>query len=269
MDDEHKAREILAHLIDQHIPKITECRLASSASEATEILAEYAPKVLFLDIRMPVMDGFEWLESLNKRPFAVIFATAFNQYAIKAIRFTAFDYLLKPIDVEDLEQSVDRLIKSNPTHISDHYVHLLHNINPENSKELVLSIASTNGRQFIKYKNIIHCEASGNYTNVYLINKQRILSSTPIGYYTDLLGDFGFIRVHKSHLVNQNFITSYVENRLVLEGGFSVVASRRRKACVPVVTIMSGSSNEIGFSNGDLVIGISRFAHVSVDIYRN
>lgn len=231
VDDEHKASEILDMLIRVHVPEILQSRIASSGTEATALLESFKPNLVFLDIRMPVQNGFEWLASLTERPFDVIFTTAYDQYAIKAIRYSAFDYLVKPVDPEDLRNAMDRF-KAQLIGHHDRYDNLLFNVNQPDTSNLRLTVATTEGIFYIDHDDIIRCEADGNYTHFYLKEEGHILTSRSLGHYSTILPEDRFIRCHKSHLVNIDQIASISDKKIQLKDGTDVEISRRRMASV-------------------------------------
>lgn len=229
IDDEQKAREILELLVQGFVPEIEETRVANGGQEAFQIMEGYHPDLVFLDIKMPGMNGFEWLERVENRDFEVIFTTAYDEYAIKAIRFSAFDYLLKPIDPDDLVVSIGRLKNQMQNDRQNRFVNLIHNLRQSEPSEFRLTIATTEGTHFLNPKEIIHCQADGNYTHFYLHKKNRIISSKPLGYYDGLLKSHGFIRCHKSHLVNREFVEKLDDQKAYLSDGSSVLVSRRKR----------------------------------------
>lgn len=231
VDDEYKAREILELVIKAHAPEITELKLAASGKEATAILADYEPDIVFLDIKMPGMSGIEWLGTLTDRSFDVIFATAYDQYAIQAIRFSAFDYLLKPIDPEDLRSAILRYLSEKGSRRSS-YDNLLFNAAQKDPGNYRLAISTTETTYYLEPKDIIRCEADGNYTHFHMGSGKHIIASRPIGHYSGLLPDTQFIRCHKSHLVNRQLIASIAHNKMQLLDGTIVGISRRRMAAV-------------------------------------
>ena len=231
IDDEEKAREILELMLKLHAPEIGEIRLAAGGHFATEMLAEYQPDLVFLDIKMPGLSGFDWLASLQDRPFDVIFTTAYDQYAIQAIRFSAFDYLLKPVDPEDLRDAVQRYI-SEPHHRRKAYDNLLFNIAQKDPSHLRLTVATTERKHYLDPQKIIRCEADGNYTHFYLENDKHVMASRPLGHYGSLLPESLFIRCHKSHIVNRTFIEAITDKKIHLNDGSIVEVSRRRMASV-------------------------------------
>lgn len=231
VDDEHKASEILDLLIKVHIPEINQTRIAANGPEATGVLKEFTPNIVFLDIRMPGQNGFEWLASLSQRPFDVIFTTAYDQYAIQAIRYSAFDYLVKPVDPEDLRNAMDRF-KGQPEGHHDRYENLLFNITQQDTSNFRLTVATTEGTYYIDHVDIIRCEADGNYTHFYLKNARHIMTSRSLGHYSSILPEVRFIRCHKSHLVNLDHIESISDKKILLKDGTNVEVSRRRMASV-------------------------------------
>jgi two-component system LytT family response regulator len=231
IDDEYKAREILELMLLIHIPEIDEVKAASGALEASDVLRSFQADMVFLDIKMPEVNGFEWLAGLSERPFDIVFTTAYDQYAIQAIRYAAFDYLLKPIDPEDLRQTIDRYLDSS-RHMPPAYENLLYNIEQNDPSKFRLTIPTTDGTHYLDPKEIIRCEADGNYTHFYMLDNRYILASRPIGFYGGLLPEPNFIRCHKSSLVNRYFISTINDKEMILSDGSVVPISRRRMSTV-------------------------------------
>lgn len=231
VDDEAKARELVELMVRHHIPEITTVKKANGPAAASEILTSYTPDLVFLDIKMPGTNGFEWLKGLNKRTFDVIFITAYDQYAIRAIRFAAFDYLLKPVDPEDLREAMDRYLELKSKD-GQHFDNLFHNAGQADPMDFRLTISTTEGTHYLAPSEIVHCEADGNYTFFHMEDGRRIISSRSLGQYADLLGDLGFIRCHKSHLVNRRFVSTLGTKYLELRDGSQIEVSRRRMSSV-------------------------------------
>lgn len=234
IDDEARALTSLEKLLSTHCPEIEILGTCRDADEAVEMLQQVQPDLVFLDISMPGKDGFELLESLPGIPFEIIFVTAYNQYMLQAFQFSAVDYILKPVDHRLLVTAVDRAIrrieqKSGTQHIET----LLHNIKiPDNSRKRKLCIPSLRGFQVLESQDILYCEANSNYTNIHLVNRPGILASKPLLEYETLLQDSGFVRVHKSFLVNLDHIKEYIKGEggsLILSNGKEVEVSRRKK----------------------------------------
>lgn len=229
IDDERKAREVLRLMLNVHVPEFTEIREADGGAEANRQLVDFQPDLVFLDIKMPHMDGFQWLRQVARRNFAIIFCTAYDQYAIQAIRFSAFDYLLKPVDTEDLLTAIHRFFrrKSLPA-----YDDLLYNTEQNSPDAYRLTINTHDGRFFVPTKEIIRLEADGNYTMIYLLNKKPIIASKSIGFFADLLPTDAFLRCHKSHIVNQLHIKALRNGQIIMSNQDQVDVSRRKLTAI-------------------------------------
>lgn len=232
IDDEVRASDSLRLMIEKMIPEITQVVACNDARNAASMIHQYQPALVFLDIQMPHLNGFELLEQLPNKNFKIIFTTAFNEYAIEAIRFSAFDYLLKPIDVEELQHAVSRFLESKEDYKQQYDLlkNILHNIQAPNSDEFRLALPTSEGVFYLHPSNIIRCEAIGNYTRFFTnTNKQYVISKT-LGDYDTLLSPHHFIRTHRSHLVNKKFI-SFLDHDgfLILHDQTRVEVSRRRK----------------------------------------
>jgi two-component system, LytTR family, response regulator len=231
VDDEESARNMMRALITRYVPEISELQMASGASDAFFIIKEFRPDLVFLDIQMPFMNGFDLLGKLDVINFDVIFTTAFNQYAIQAIRFSALDYLLKPIDTNELKSAVDRHIQRRllNQNVSQQYRHLVQNLNNNSVDDFTLSVGSNHGMKFFRVNEIVRLEGERNYTNFFLSGNRTCLSSKTLKEYEELLADKGFLRAHKSHMVNIAFVRNMsADGFLVMEDDSRVEISRRR-----------------------------------------
>lgn len=234
VDDELKAREILCAILEEHCPSMTVVAQASNIEEAENLLNNHQIDVLFLDVEMPGGTGFDLLEKVKSIDFEVIFTTAYDQYAIKAIKFSAIDYLLKPLQVDELKDALSRVTeKRNGVDAlsKDNLLALLENVKPRNKKKI--AIAEGKGMVILSIDQIVRCEADKNYTNIFLQNGQHILSSKNLKEYEDMLHDEAFYRVHQSHLINLNFIEKLTKEDgayLILKDGSQIEVSRRRKS---------------------------------------
>ena len=232
VDDEQRAIDSLQLMIEKFIPEIDQIIICTDPRKCPQVIHAMKPDLIFLDIKMPHLSGFDLLNLIPNKRFKVIFTTAYDEYAIKAIRFSALDYLLKPIDVDELISAVRRFMLSNDDSRHQHalFKNMTHNMQTQSSNQLRLALPSNEGIQFLMPHEIIRCEAAGNYT-VFHINgaKQQIISRT-LGEYEELLSPYRFIRTHKSHLVNLDFI-SYVDHNgfVILNDSTKVEISRRRK----------------------------------------
>ncbi len=241
IDDELKARQSLARLIGSYVPEITDVRQASSAEAALPLIASFRPELLFLDILMPGMGGFELLNALPKWEFDVIFTTAHDHFAIQAIRFSALDYLLKPIDPEELQEAVQRHLsrrhRISEGRLGEGHEHtgqlqiLLQNLKTGSSSSLAVS--TSEGIHVLNFEDIVRCEADRNYTLFHLLGKRALLVSKTLKEFDELLAGKGFLRIHKSHLVNMKFVERLSGRGLLyLKDGTELEVAKRRKATV-------------------------------------
>jgi two-component system, LytTR family, response regulator len=232
IDDEERATDSLRLMIEKMIPQISQVRVCNDSRKAAEIIHEFQPGLVFLDIQMPHLNGFQLLEKLPNKNFKLIFTTAYNEYAIQAIRFSAFDYLLKPIDVEELQASVLRFLETVQDYKQqfDLLKNIMHNIQAPSPDEFRLALPTREGIYYLQPPDIIRCEGLGNYTKFFVTGGKSYLISKTLGEYDTLLSPHNFIRTHKSHLVNKNYI-SFIDRDgfAVLKDNSKVEVSRRRK----------------------------------------
>jgi two-component system LytT family response regulator len=232
IDDEQKASDVLRLMIERFVPEIKQVQSCNDARKAAEMIHSFQPDIIFLDIRMPYLDGFGVLNQIQNKRFKVIFTTAYNEYSIQAIRFSAFDYLLKPVDSEDLVAAVQRYLqtKDEIPFQPEQLRNILQNLDAGSSQEFRLALPSREGVYFFHPDEIIRCEAFGSYTKFFCPNNKQYMTSKVLGEYEELLSPYGFIRTHKSHLVNKKFI-SFIDHDgfAVLKDGNTVEISRRKK----------------------------------------
>lgn len=233
VDDESGCREVLNNLLSKFCPNVEIVSKAASASAAYEAILQHKPDLVFLDIEMPQGNSFDLLERFSEIDFDIIFTTAYDHYAIKAIKFSAIDYLLKPVDPDDLKQAVGRLLnkKENQQLLQDKFKTLLDNIKPGNKPKKV-AIADGEGLIFVNIKEIIRCDSDGNYTYIILENGKKMMASRTLGEYEEMFAGENFFRVHRSHLINMDHIKKYIKG----EGGYVILSdnsqaevSRRKK----------------------------------------
>ena len=233
IDDESDACDILKVLIERHITSEKELRVCNSPVDALKQIKEFAPTLLLLDIEMPAMNGFDLLNRIADWNFDVIFTTAYDKYAIKAIRFSALDYLLKPIDIIDLQNAINRhIIRKELQPKQQHQLvnNLINNLQQKDQSSFKLALTTMEGVFFFDPKDILRLEGEGNYTRFFFANHKPILISHTIKDYEDILVDFDFLRVHKSHLVNKKFVKHLdKEGLLWLTDGSHIAVSRRKK----------------------------------------
>lgn len=237
IDDEPHNLSNLQSLLTTYCPQIEICALAKNAEEGKKALYKHQPDLLFLDIQMPQQDGFELLRSLTEYDFEVIFVTAYDQYAIKAMRFSAADYLLKPLSISELQAAVERAVKQRELKIQNQQIgHLMKWLTSQAQKEeLQIALSTLQETRFVKTSEIIRCESSNNYTTFFLNEGTTLVVSKPIYEYDDLLSSHGFLRCHQSHLVNKSFIKSWKKEYgdfLQLADGSHVPVSRGKKDAI-------------------------------------
>lgn len=229
---------MLQLLLERHVPEINQVRIATRIAEAHNFLQQFEPELVFLDIMMPEKNGFEFLNEVSNINFEIIFTTAFNEYAIKAIRFSALDYLLKPLNAEELKTAVQRFIdKQHQRKETDALLkNLLQNLKQKEENNFKLAIPTTAGAVFFSPAEIIRLEGEGNYTRFYLTDNRKHLSSKTMKEYEDILLQHHFLRVHKSHLINKDFVSHYQnEGIVVLKDKSEVPVSRQRKQEVAAI----------------------------------
>jgi two-component system, LytTR family, response regulator len=213
VDDEAHSRGLLRQYLEKYAPEIQIQGEAKSVAEAFEKTLFFKPDIVFLDISLINETVFDLLEKFKDIHFEIIFITAFNEFAIKAIKFSAIDYLLKPINIEQLVQSVHKAIKRiEEKSTLNHFKYLTENLS---RKEQIHKIAlpTIDGYIFVSTDHIIHCKASGSYTEFYFTNRKPLIISKGLKEYEELLEENHFVRVHHSHLINLMHVTSYQKGK--------------------------------------------------------
>ncbi len=232
IEDEKKSREALTGLLKRYCRNVNIIAEADGYKSGIELLQQCTPDVIFLDIQMPDGSGFKLLEDIEKINFEIIFTTAFDQFAIKAIKYSALDYLLKPIIPVELQNAIKKVErKKQKGNINKNVNVLLHNLKKEeNFKKIALSTAEK--IHVIDVKDIIRCESDNYYTMFYFINGKRLLISKTLKENEELLSDHNFIRTHKSHLINSMYIKSFNRNDggyIIMNDGSKIPVSRRKR----------------------------------------
>jgi two-component system, LytTR family, response regulator len=234
IDDEPSASNVLKLLIESHFSHATEVMTCNVPEDAVRLIETFKPSLLMLDIEMPNMNGFDVLNRVGTWDFEVIFTTAYDKYAIKAIRFSALDYLLKPIDVFELQNAINRhIIKrefQKPKQQEKLVGNLITNLQQKDPSDFKLALSTTEGVFFYDPAQIIRLEGESNYTRFYFSDQKPLLISKTMKEYEDILSEYGFIRAHKSHLINKKFVRHLdKEGLLWFTDGSHIVVSRRKK----------------------------------------
>lgn len=229
VDDEKKGRESLQTLLRQYCPQVEVIGQADSVINAYQLINKEKPDLVFLDIEMPQGSGFELLKKFEKITFKTIFVTAHKHYAIKAIRFAALDYLLKPLDVDELVEAVNHAGENNHTNMQAHYYGLFENL--ANGKAGKIALPIKEGVVFIEPQNIIRLEADGAYTQIFT-GEDRFTAAKNIKEYEQLLSEYSFFRAHHSHLINLKHVKRFNKSEgyfAIMSDGTSVEIARRKK----------------------------------------
>ncbi len=234
IDDESSSRNALRQKLNNHCTDIKIIAECENGEEGIKNIEAKKPDIVFLDVEMPRMNGFTMLQQLKDKNFEIIFITAYDQYAIKAIRYSALDYLVKPVEIDELKNAVNRAVeKINTAKPNDRLGLLLENIVNEKTKFKRIAIPTAQGLQFIKIEDIIYLEASGNYTKFHLCNNIKYTVSKTLKEFEDILPADIFIRIHNSYVLNKNYVEKYIRGdggQVVLSDGAVLDISKRKKS---------------------------------------
>lgn len=231
VDDIEKFRDILIQDLNDYCPEIEVVGTADGVVSAAKEINAKNPDVVFLDIQINQGTAFDLLEVLGDINFKIIFTTASDEYAIKAFKLSAIDYLLKPIDIDELKSAVSKLSKDN----DDDYQLLKSNIKEEDKSNKRLALHSQDKIEIVEIGNIVRCESNVNYTQFYFVDGSKMLVTKTLKEFDKMLSEFGFYRVHQSHLINIDHLKEYVKidgGYLKMQDGSSVPISTRKKSSV-------------------------------------
>lgn len=231
IDDDESNISALTEKLAKHCPEVEIVARCENGQDGMKAIDTLQPDLVFLDIEMPRMNGFVMLQQLNYKDFELIFVTAYDHYAIKAIRFSALDYLVKPVEVEDLKAAVvkaqaNRIYRSSKMQLEL----LLEHLTRKHPKRI--SIPTSEGLQFINLDDIIYLEASNNYTNIYLPGSRKFLVSRTLKDFEEMLPVETFLRIHHSYIINKYFVERYIRGeggQVVLKNGVVLDVSKRKK----------------------------------------
>ncbi|MEO8569860.1 MAG: LytTR family DNA-binding domain-containing protein [Ginsengibacter sp.] len=232
IDDEFNSLQNLQKKLEGFCPDISIIAVSQKPEEGLLLIRQHNPDVVFLDIEMPRMSGFRMLEELGEYNFEIIFTTAYNHYSIDAIRISAFDYLVKPIGIEDLQKAVERLKKTQDIQTKEKIDILKKSLSDNKSQEDKIAISTSEGIEFIPIKNILHIESKSNYSKIYLPENKTLMVSKILKDFEEMLVPYNFYRIHNSHLINLNYIKKYMRSKgghVMLQDGTLIDISRRKK----------------------------------------
>ncbi len=232
VDDEIKALQSLSWELTNLSDEVDIIASFTDAREALDYLEQNTPDCLFLDIEMPAMDGFQFIKNLKNKDFPVVITTAYNQYALQALKNEAIDYLLKPIDSDDLEETIGKIKKFNAKNLTvDRLEKILLNFNAESqSKKITIN---TDGKLvFLNSNDILYAESDGNYSTIFLVDGQKILLTKKLKEVNTLLPENSFFRIHNSYIINLNKIKEFLktDGYVVLESNHKIPVSRQKKS---------------------------------------
>lgn len=214
VEDEPISREILAGYLERYCPEVTLVAQADSVQSGIAAIHKHRPDILFLDVEMPKGNGFDLLEQVGEINFETVFVTAYGNYAMKALNYSAAYYILKPVSIEELMSAVEK-IKQNrqKDKASLHTKILLENIQATHLQNYKIVLPLLDGFEVVCIRDIVHCSANDNFTDFHLPGKQKKMICRSLKFYEELLGESGFMRVHKSHLINLDHIVKYTRGK--------------------------------------------------------
>jgi two-component system, LytTR family, response regulator len=233
IDDEPKNVRVLKNMISEFCPEVSLLGEANNSNEGKQLIQQKKPELVFLDIEMPYGNGFDLINELMPIDFEVIFVTAFDKYMLQALKYSALDYLLKPVNIDELKWAVEHAnVRIKKNSINQQLSVLLENFKKQESGLKKIAVPTAEGFDFILIEEIIRCEAQGPYTRIFIKGSKSILVSKPLKEYETLLPDTIFLRIHNSHLVNLNFIKKYNRGRggyIEMDDGTMLEVAIRRK----------------------------------------
>ena len=232
VDDEFSSLQNLQQKLTKFCPDSKVVATAQKPEDAILLIRHHKPDVIFLDIEMPRMNGFRMIDELGQYDFEIVFTTAYNHYAVDAIRISAFDYLTKPIAIKDLQKTVERLALRTQMHTKEKMEAFRTSLSSPKSQEEKMAIPTNDGLEFIPIKEIVHIESSSNYSRIYLVDGKKILVTKLLGDFEEMLKSYHFFRVHNSHLINLSYIKKYVRGeggQVLMQNGQVIDISRRKK----------------------------------------
>lgn len=232
IDDEKLARDVIANYLGEFCPDVEVVAQASSVKTALAAIQNTSPDLVFLDIEMPDGNGFDLLNMFEKIDFRIIFITAYSEYAIRAFRFSALDYLLKPVKIDEIIDAVARVRSAESRSMSTEIINsLLSNLKSSSARQSTLIIPNLKGFEVLKVNDIIMCQADGYCTNFLLAGNRKVVSSKNLKHFDGLLEDQNFMRVHHSYMVNLDHVSGYTrQGEILLSDGLKAYLGDSYKA---------------------------------------
>ena len=233
IEDEQKSREMMVMLIEKNCPQLSLLGAAKNVKEGVEMINTLNPDLIFLDISMPDGTGFDLLEQVQGKKFEIIFTTATDKHALKAIKYSACDYILKPIDVDELKAAAEKVaLKKNAIPSMENLQFLIQQFKKADDNYQKITLPTGNAYEIVNIKDIIRCEADASYTHFYLVGGKKLMISASLKHYEDLLPENDFIRIHHQHLINMQHVTRFLKQDggyAVMSDGTQIEVSRRKK----------------------------------------
>src|SRR5580765_1947440 len=233
IDDERSSRNALRQKLLKHCIDIIIIGECENGEEGIENIEKKKPDIVFLDVEMPRMNGFTMLQQLSNRDFELIFTTAYDHYAIRAIKFSALDYLVKPVEVEELKEAIERVKQKRKKDTTNERLEtLLYNLMNEKNQSNRIAISSIEGLQFVEINDIIYLEAESNYTIIYISPSEKITVSKTLKDFEELLPQSAFIRIHHSWIINKSHVRKYLKGeggQVIMSNGKTLDVARRKK----------------------------------------
>ena len=234
VDDEKDSRDTLNRYISKYCVDVEVVGMAENIQEAQKTIVANQPDLVFLDVEMPFGSGFDLLDTLDKVDFDVIFVTAFSEYALDAIRWSAASYLLKPVNIDDLVAAVDKVKENKSTgNPVDHTGILLENIREINAQKKKIVLPTMEGFDVVRVSDVLYCSAADNFTSFHFITGKKALICRSMKHYEKLLTNLGFQRIHRSHLINLEYVNQYRKGKggiVVMENGDELDVAQSRKS---------------------------------------
>lgn len=223
IDDERNALEMLEWMIRKNTPEVEILAMCESPIDGMEKISNLKPDVVFLDIEMPQLNGFDMLDRLGKYDFEVIFTTAYNQFAIKALKICALDYLLKPIEAEELKAAVQKALNRKNKVSSEQLEMLMNYFKPEKPKTRRIALTASDHLIFVDTNDIIYCESDSNYTTFFLVKGDKVVISKTLKDVEEILEGADFFRIHASYLINMKHVSKFTRG----DGGYVVMSNNQ------------------------------------------